>query len=166
MAQISNLGLTARTGIAAAGALLLVAMQARPQAAEPCRDAQNYPGPEPVNIAENGALRVGLVYGRVVVQARTRHPGSSLHGDACLTLFTEKSHAYVASVQINAAGRFAFGRVAPGGYRLVARSPGFCTGNIPIRVTSSRRKRRILVIFQGPAIDDCTTGGYDLGGPP
>src|ERR1700693_5559238 len=93
---------------------------------EPCRDAQQYPNPEPVNMVYPGSLVVGQVHGRVVMRAGDRtYPGSGLRGEACLSLFTENTHEYVAKAQIDQDGQFEFGKVRPGNYRLHGTSPLF-----------------------------------------
>ena len=141
---------------------LAVTISGWPEENQPCRKAEQYPDPEPVNMVYPGSLVLGRVYGRAVIQAGERiYPGSQLRGEACLSLFTENSHKFVATVPVDKSGRFEFSGVPPGSYRLVARSPGFCTGNIPVRVSGSRKSKRILVFFQGPAIDVCTTADYD-----
>jgi hypothetical protein len=131
----------------------------------PCVDADKYPEPEPVGLVETGPLVLQRVAGRAVIKAGGKiMPGSELCGGACLSLFTANSHKFVAHVQLDKQGLFEFGRVPPGDYRLVARAPGFCTGNDPVRIKASRArgKRRVMIVyFQPHEIDTCTTVDYD-----
>lgn len=83
---------------------------------------------------------------------------------ACLGLFTEKDHRLVASAVADEEGRFEFGSIPPGRFRLVVRDPLnlFCLANTPIEVVKWRRgKERSLVIHMRPAgIDSCSYGDF------
>jgi len=83
---------------------------------------------------------------------------------ACLSLFTDDTHRFVATVQVDSRGLFRFRTVTPGKYCLVARSPGLCTGNTRLEVTTSpvdRGRKGIVVHFRIPQIDTCSYADYD-----
>jgi hypothetical protein len=107
-------------------------------------------------------LAVSHVRGRAVRMYRDGHLSQDI-GPASLSLFTADSHKFVTSATTDQDGRFDFGTVPPGRYRLVARSIGFCTGNIPIDVGRQpwHRHRRIVIFFRISEIDICTSGDYD-----
>ena len=74
-------------------------------------------------------------------------------------LFTEKEHALVAVAQTGGDGKFIFKGVAPGRYRLVAKSEGFCTANVPIAVGNSKRANSIIELHMKVGrIDSCSFG--------
>ena len=83
---------------------------------------------------------------------------------ACLGLFTESDHRLIASVVADDEGRFKFGSVSPGKYRLVVRDPqnGFCVANMPLSIAKwPRGKAKSLVIHMRPAgVDDCSYGDF------
>lgn len=128
-----------------------------------CAGADKYPDPEPVSLVATGPIVLQRVSGVAVIRAGDKTiPSSQLHG-ACLSLFTADSHKFVASAPVDKRGRFEFGTVPPGDYRVVARAPGFCTGNDLVRIKipkGSRAGRTIIVYFQPHAIDTCTTAEY------
>ncbi len=129
---------------------------------------------QPCVRAEEYATRAGFcVERRPLVVSRVR--GSVLRLDpdghawadhklpACLSLFTADSHRFVATVPADEEGHFDFGVVPAGNYRLVARAPGFPTGNDALRVVRSiwRKKRRVIVYFGCCGVDACTSTDYD-----
>lgn len=122
----------------------------------PCPSSAIY---ENHNQVDYGPLKVRAVVGTGVIEIGDKiQPGEKIPG-ACLSLFTEKEHKFVASVTADSAGRFQFAAVAVGRYRLVARADGFCTANIPIElVKSSRRKSSIVVHYRPAGIDSCSYG--------
>jgi hypothetical protein len=82
---------------------------------------------------------------------------------ACLGLFTEKRHRLVASVIADEEGRFNFGSIPSGRFRLIVRDPLslFCLANMPLRVVRSRGNARAIVIHMRPAgIDSCSYGDF------
>lgn len=129
----------------------------------PCARADRYPDPEPVNLIETGPMVLQRVSGVAVIRAGGKTiTASQLHG-ACLSLFTADSHKFIASAPVDRRGHFEFGTVPPGDYRLVARAPGFCIGNDPVRIKipkGARTGRTIIVYFQLLGIDTCTTAEY------
>ena len=128
-----------------------------------CAGADKYPDPEPVNLVETGPMVLQRVSGVVLIRAGDKTiAASQLHG-ACLSLFTADSHKFIASAPVDRRGHFEFGTVPPGDYRLVARAPGFCTGNGPVRVKIPKvrhKDRSIIVYFQVLGYDTCTTAEY------
>jgi Carboxypeptidase regulatory-like domain len=126
------------------------------QNGDPCPSATVY---ENHNQVDYEPLKVRAVQGTGAVEADDKtQPGKIVPG-ACLSLFTEKEHKLVASSTADSKGRFHFAAVPVGGYRLVARSDGFCTANIPLEVVkSSPRKSKIVVRFRPAGIDTCSYG--------
>jgi hypothetical protein len=52
-----------------------------------------------------------------------------------IAVFTERKHRLVSTVETDANGVYSFPMLPSGKYRLVALSPGFCSANIPIKIT-------------------------------
>jgi hypothetical protein len=111
------------------------------------------------NQIDYGPLKVRAVRGKGVVEVSDKsQPGRAVPG-ACLSLFTEKEHMFLASVVADPKGQFQFDAVPPGRYRLVARADAFCIANIPLEILRSSRKRaEILVHFRFTGIDTCSYG--------
>lgn len=83
----------------------------------------------------------------------------------CLGLFTEVEHQLVDAAVTDQKGRFDFGRVNPGRYRLVAEYEGFCTANLAVLVRnrSSKHKtsrKRLVFHMRLAGIDSCSYGEY------
>jgi hypothetical protein len=80
----------------------------------------------------------------------------------CMSLYIAECRSFVASTTIDEKGRFDFGAVPPGNYRLLVRTVGFAVGNIPVRITRSPfHKRRIIVLFRVGQIDVSSCARYD-----
>jgi hypothetical protein len=80
----------------------------------------------------------------------------------CMSLYTAESGTLVTSTTIDEKGRFDFGAVPPGNYRLLVRYVGFEVGNIPVRIIRSPfHKRRIVVQFMTGGIDVSSCARYD-----
>ena len=139
---------------------LLAPKVSSPGQVRPCPGSQEY---EMTHGIEIRTIVVNRVWGRAVRQDSDGHirPDEKLPG--CLSLFTADSHRFVSSTTIDPGGRFDFGAVPTGSYRLIARSPGFGTGNVPVKVVRSawHRQRRLLVLFRLGAMDEWTTADYD-----
>lgn len=80
--------------------------------------------------------------------------------NVCLGLFAEKDHKLIVSSRAGEDGRFALKDIPPGEYRLVAKSPGFCTANVPLRVgtPSSGSKTELVLHMNVTGIDKCSYG--------
>jgi hypothetical protein len=147
--------------------LIVVTIMVLPAIAQekgPCQRAEEYAPREPGMNVEAAALRVQRVFGRAIIEGENTVITGDKVTPACMSLFTEDSHRFVASVALDNRGNFNFGTVRPGNYRLVARSPGLCTGNTKVQVTASRvgrGKNGILVHFRIHNVDDCTFADYD-----
>ena len=88
-------------------------------------------------------------------------PSSVRMAGGCIGLFTENDHRLVATAQPDESGNFAFAKVAPGRYKLVADFPGFCAANVPLKIVRWPRGRAKLVVHMKPgAIDVCSYGDY------
>jgi len=93
------------------------------------------------------------------VNGVVRGLGGDAMSRASVSLFTEQGHALIGTIVSDRDGKFRFGRVDKGLYRIVARIEGLCTANIPIVVESSLRAHRKVVITMRPKdIDTCSYG--------
>lgn len=127
-----------------------------------CDDAQKYE--EKRFGVEAKPLVLNHLWGRTAIQTPDGHvKPHELPERVCLSLFTADSHRFVSSTTISEDGRFDFGAVSPGSYRLIARAEALCTGNVAVVVARSvwHRKRRIVVYFTIAALDACTNADYD-----
>jgi len=113
------------------------------------------------NQIDYGPLKVRAVAGTTAIQVGPPVQGAPIDPGvpgACFILFTESDHKVIASAKSDRDGNFKIPDVAPGRYRLIARSDGLCTANIPIEVVKSSRHESIVVYFRASAIDVCSTG--------
>ncbi len=93
------------------------------------------------------------------VNGVVRGLGGDAMSRASVSLFTEQGHALIGTIVSDRDGKFRFGRVDKGLYRIVARIEGLCTANIPIVVESSLLAHRRVVITMRPKdIDTCSYG--------
>jgi len=75
----------------------------------------------------------------------------------CVGIFAPIDHRLVMATQTNGEGRFEFKGVSKGGYRLVAKCEGFCSGNATIRVDpGSRSKKRLDLLIRPAGLDTCS----------
>jgi hypothetical protein len=103
------------------------------------------------NPTEPKPIKVNAVDGTV------RDPEKLTFPNASILLFSEPGHSLLDSVKSDGKGHFAFGRIPPGHYRLVAKVEGLCPANIPIEVETSviaHRKIEFVMLPQG--IDICS----------
>lgn len=141
----------------------LLAQASSTRKVAPCEHPEQYSRPGP-GIVSNPPLRVWRVFGRAIVEARDRVIPVDQVGGACISLFTDEGHRFVASTTTDKYGRFKFSPVPPGIYRLVARATGFCTGNTRVEVVASsegKTKVGLLVHIRVPNVDDCSYSDYD-----
>jgi len=93
------------------------------------------------------------------VEGRVRGLGGDAMPRATVSLFTEEGHALVATAMSDKDGKFRFNKVDKGFYRVVARVPGLCPANVPIKVESSLlAKRNIEITMVAKDIDTCSYG--------
>ena len=130
--------------------------------AAPCLTAEKYELGGGLCI-ERKPVAVRRVWGRVVRADVYGHVWPDEKLPACLSLFTADSHLFVAKTSCDVEGRFDFGSIPSGKYRLIARVRGFPTGNSAITVSHAPwlRNRPILVTFTCCAIDACTGIDYE-----
>lgn len=128
----------------------------------PCSNAEKYDMGGGFCV-EMKPLVVSRLAGRAARQDPEGHVWPDEKPRGCLSLFTADSHKFVASTTVDQDGRFDFGPIPPGRYRLVARLPGFPTGNNAVTVVRSvwPRHRRIVVLFTCCGIDVCSSAVYD-----
>ena len=103
--------------------------------------------------------------GRVIAEGGNPSRSLGVIPKACISLFTEKEHAMIASVIGNEDGRFNFKNVRPGHYRIVVHDPQnvFCVANSRVTIIGSKQRlvRKQIVIHLRPAgIDDCSYADY------
>jgi hypothetical protein len=113
--------------------------------------------PAPAYVDENdkdpAPLKIDSVHGQI------QGLGGDAMARAALALFTEEGHALVSTAMSDKDGKFNFGKVDKGFYRLVVRVQGLCTANVPIKVESSPLAHKKLVITMQPKdIDTCSYG--------
>lgn len=78
---------------------------------------------------------------------------------ATVSLFTEQGHMLVASETTDREGKFHFEKVDHGLFRVVARVPGLCPANIPVKIEPSYIRHRKLIITMRPKdMDTCSYG--------
>src|SRR5271170_273819 len=67
-----------------------------------------------------------------IVEGHAYGPEGAEVWNVCLGLFSEKDHTLVAAIPAGHDGFFSFPKISAGRYRLVARSLGFCSANVPL----------------------------------
>jgi len=77
---------------------------------------------------------------------------------ACVLLFAEKDHSLVSKAETDSDGHFNLTRVKNGRYRLVVKSYGFCTANVPIRLTAGAGGKQLAVHMKMGTVDSCSYG--------
>jgi hypothetical protein len=77
---------------------------------------------------------------------------------AQVLLFTSRTHNLFAKTTTDAQGKFGFGKVKHGTYRLVVKFPGFCPANVPIVVQAGKEARTLLLHMRIGEIDSCSYG--------
>jgi hypothetical protein len=115
---------------------------------QPCDKTALY---EDRNQVDYGPLRVQRIRGTAVDFNGVVIPG------ACILLFSESDHKFIASVESGKDGRFALSNIPPGAYRLVSRYDGFSVANARVEV-GRFSGWRVLVVKMRPAGID--TGSY------
>jgi len=132
---------------------------------EPCKSEIKY---ENKNQIDPRPLSVGRVSGRMFIEVgklggATREIGPVTK--ACLGLFTEKEHRLVATVVADDNGRFAFGTVPAGKYRLVVLAEPLCVANVALHVTRSSRSKgdkgkQLVIHMRAAGYDTCSYADY------
>jgi len=128
--------------------LLFLACAAHPATAQAPDANSAYVNKNPT---EPKPIKVSAVDGTV------RDPGKMTFPNATLLLFAEQGHALIETVKSDGNGHFAFGKIPPGHYRVVAKVEGLCPANIPIEVENSViAHRKIEFVMQPQGIDICS----------
>jgi hypothetical protein len=144
-------------------AILLNGMQpCAQQPSEPCKQAIAY---ENHNQSDPGPLSVDSLTGRVIAEAGDDAQEIGPVPGACLGLFTEEEHRLIATATADQEGRFQFGKVSNGEYRLVVLVGRLCTANVPLKVSGERRgkvagKRQLVIHMMPRGIDRCSYGDF------
>jgi hypothetical protein len=145
----------------ALAAILLNGMQLYAQRpSEPCKQVIAY---ENHNQSDPNPLSIRSLTGRVIAEVGDEAQEIGPLPGACLGLFTEEAHRLIATATADQEGRFQFGKVPNGKYRLVVRVGSFCTANVPLQVTGERRgkvagKRQLVIHMRPGGIDRCSYG--------
>jgi len=106
---------------------------------------ENGTDPAPLNLRDLQGRVVGL--------------GGEPMPRAVVTLFTEAAHSPVATVTSDGEGKFRFGKVEKGFYRVVARVEGLCPANVPVKLESSfLAKRKLIITMRPKGLDTCSYG--------
>jgi hypothetical protein len=93
------------------------------------------------------------------VEGQVRGLGGDAMPRASVSLFTEDGHTLVATAMTDKDGKFHFGKVDKGFYRVVARVPGLCPANVPVKVESSiLAKHKMQITMVAKDIDTCSYG--------
>jgi len=93
------------------------------------------------------------------IEGFVHDPGKIPYPNASVLLFTEQEHSLVASVKSDRNGRFDFGKIKPGLYRVVAKVGNLCPANIPVKVSSfALGHRRLQITMQPGGLDTCSYG--------
>jgi hypothetical protein len=93
------------------------------------------------------------------IEGNIHDPGKIAYPNASVLLFTEQGHTLVASVKSDHNGRFEFGKIKPGLYRVVAKLGSLCAANIPVKVSSFVLGRhRLQITMQPGGLDTCSYG--------
>ena len=120
----------------ALGSVLATARAQQPS--PPCQEPIPYVGGELTLPLGYEPVKVGVLFGQV----RGVMPDGSdaAKSRVCVGLFNEKKKKkLVASAVTDGEGRYRFGELPAGRYRLVVRIPGFYVADIPVRVTGKSR---------------------------
>ncbi len=129
---------------------------------EPCKLPIEYANR---NQVDYGPLSVRIVSGRVLAEVGgPAHEIGPVPG-ACVSLFTEGEHRFIASVIPDEKGHFAFKSIRSGRYRLVVHAKPLCVASVPLRVVSWPRGgllsgKRLVIHMRAAAIDRCSYGDY------
>jgi Fe-S-cluster formation regulator IscX/YfhJ len=134
------------------------------QAPMPCHDGDKY---ENLNQIDPRTLRLANLSGRTVVDLEATDSVKRIDekvSGACVSLFTEETHHLVLVTMADGQGRWRFGSIPKGSYRLVAHAPGLCPANRQVQVVGRRafwaRSRPLVVHFRARSIDICSSIDY------
>jgi hypothetical protein len=93
------------------------------------------------------------------VEGQVRGLGGDSMPRVSVSLFTEVGHTLLSTVLTDKDGKFRFNKVEKGLYRVVARIPGLCPANIPVKIEGSLlAHRRLEITMQPKDIDTCSYG--------
>lgn len=143
--------------------LLLVVLTSAQQQTKRCDSPIKY---ESRNQVDPAPLSVSMVSGRVIDEVGELGESVKEIGPvagACLGLFTEKEHQLKATKVADDGGRFTFGTVPAGNYRLVVRAGALCVANVPLRVARKRadnKGKQVVVHMRAAGYDSCSYADY------
>jgi hypothetical protein len=93
------------------------------------------------------------------VEGTVRGLGRDPMSMATVSLFTEQGHTLVATVISDKNGKFKFGKVDNGPYRLVVKVAGLCPANVPILKESNLlAHNKVVITMQPKDVDKCSYG--------
>jgi hypothetical protein len=128
--------------------LILTIPVAASASEHPCDKTAPY---EDRNQVDYGPLRVQRIGGTVV-----DFDGGVIPG-ACILIFSESDHRFIAAAESSKEGRFVLSNVPPGAYRMVSRYEGFSVANARVEVGRFAGRRALTVKMRPAGID---TGSY------
>ena len=141
-----------------AAAVFCSALPASAQAA-PAPSALAQPEPQTTDAYEDHNQSPPRALDFSTIEGHIHDPGKIPYPDASVLLFTEQGHTLVASVKSDHNGRFEFGKIKPGLYRVVAKVGNLCAANIPVKVSSFvLGHRRLQITMQPGGLDTCSYG--------
>lgn len=115
--------------------------------------------PQPVEYIRKGEFVAPFPYAPVAVSVVAGEVRGAIVGppqarpQLCVALFTTGKPRLVATATTDQAGRFRFGVVRSGKFRLVIRAPGFYVTEIPVRVSNKVKiSKPIDVVLQSAAM--------------
>ncbi|SRR5712691_4252002 len=78
--------------------------------------------------------------------------------NACVLLFTERSHHLVSKTATDGDGHFNLAKIKNGRYRLVVKAYGFCSANVPIVVRTEAGGSQLVLHMKMGGVDSCSYG--------
>jgi hypothetical protein len=154
--------MTIQIQIAITAIIFISSFTLQQQTAATCEAITKYENRNQVNY---GPLVLSTLSGKVVAEGGKPVKSLGLISNACIGLFSEDEHKFIANTVASEDGSFSIKDVQPGSYRLVVRDPQnvFCVANAPVRLTKpkERAKGKRMVIHLRPAgIDSCSYADY------
>lgn len=131
--------------------LLAVFLQAAPQSRDNTANEDTY---ENHNQVDYGPLKVSVIVGVAIDMAEGPVP------HARVLVFTDRRHALIAHTKTDADGKFGLPQVGNGNYRLVVKSYGFCSANVPIIVQTDLKAKRLVIHMKMGEVDACSYGDF------
>jgi Prealbumin-like fold domain len=108
--------------------------------------------PSKMNLFATGltAYQVVAIEGEIVFTLINVEREAGHVQGVCLGLFNELNQTLITTIRTDKDGRFTFGQIKPGIYRLISQAPAYHTVDIPIRVIApqavdAEQKKRLML---------------------